>query len=329
MKVLLIGGEGYIGNIISEYLLSKGYEVVSFDSFQYKNNLMSLNHVHHDRYSFKYGDMREPAQVSAAMENVDAVILLAGLVGDPITRKYPEESEQINVKGVRQTIDAAFRAKVKRLIFVSTCSNYGLIEGDQRADENFSLNPLSAYAVAKVDTEQYLLSMKGKVETNVTILRFATAFGLSPRMRFDLTINEFTYALAAGRELVVYDADTWRPYCHVKDFARLTEIVLREDKEKISFQVFNAGGEENNYTKRMIVEAVQQYVASAQIIFQEQGQDTRNYRVNFDKVKSVLGFVPKFSVDDGIREVIEAFEQHILDDVAKHPEEYGNYSIEG
>ena len=130
------------------------------------------------------------------------------------------------------------------MIFISTCSNYGIIEEGSLADEDFELKPLSLYAKSKVSAERFLLAQAGNVDYAATVLRFATAFGLAPRMRFDLTVNEFVKDLYEKGEILVYDADTWRPYCHVNDFARLVRVVLEAPSDAINFEVFNAGGEE-------------------------------------------------------------------------------------
>ena len=162
---------------------------------------------------------------------------------------------------------------------------------------------------------------------NPTILRFATAFGLSPRMRFDLTVSEFTLELALGNKLLVYDAHTWRPYCHVKDFARLINIVIEAPKEKTSFNVFNAGGNINNATKQMIVDLILENIPNGKVNYQEHGSDPRNYRVSFDKVKSVLGFEPKYTVQDGIQELVTAIKNHVFDHIDENRNLYGNYEI--
>jgi len=261
------------------------------------------------------------------IENSDAVVLLAGLVGDPITKKYPEESALINDQGVKNVIDLCAKYNVENFIFVSTCSNYGLIENNELADENYKLNPLSLYAKSKVNAEKYILSLKDKTNMHPTILRFATAFGLSSRMRFDLTVSEFTRELAMSKELLVYDAHTWRPYCHVQDFSRLIQMVLEAPKEKVAFEVFNAGGDVNNATKQMIVDMILNKIPDGKVKYQKYGSDPRNYRVNFNKVKTVLGFEPKYNIQDGINELVEAIDNHVFDHVDENRNFHGNYEI--
>ena len=196
------------------------------------------------------------------------------------------------------------------------------------ADENFELTPLSLYAKAKVEIEKYFLNKKNKVSYTGTVLRFSTAFGISPRMRFDLSISEFVKELYLGNELDIYDENTWRPYCHVRDFAKLLDLILKEKKENINFEVFNAGGDENNFTKKMIVNEISKHIPNANYRYVENGSDPRNYRVSFEKVKNVVGFEPSYTVDMGIRELIDAMQMGFFNDVSSNREKYGNYIIE-
>ena len=217
--------------------------------------------------------------------------------------------------------------KVPKIIFISTCSNYGLIKDDELAHEDYELNPLSLYARSKVIAEKHILSLQNNTKMRPTILRFATAFGLSPRMRFDLTVSEFTRDLVMGKNLLVYDADTWRPYCHVGDFARLIKMVLESPQEKISFEIFNAGGDMNNATKQTIVDMILNKIPGGNVKYKEHGSDPRNYRVSFNKVKAVLGFEPKYTVQDGINELVEAIKSHVFDHVDENINFHGNYKI--
>ena len=327
-KILIIGGAGYIGTVLTDHLLNAGNHVRSLDLFLYKNNHCVLPYLGREGYESMYGDLCDPEVMLRALDGITDVVLLAGLVGDPITKKYPEASHTINDVGIRNSIDQLNGIGLDHLVFVSTCSNYGLIEGDQLADENFELKPLSLYSKSKVATEQYILGLNGNVDYTPTILRFATAFGLSPRMRFDLTVSEFTRELVLGHELLVYDANTWRPYCHVLDFVRLIDVVLKAPVEKIAFEVFNAGGEVNNYTKQGIVDAILEQLPNAKVKYKEHGVDPRNYMVDFSKVKKILEFEPKYTVPNGIKQVLEAFENHIFDHVDEQRNVYGNYELQ-
>tara|TARA_Y100000816_G_C26047344_1_gene548916 strand:+ start:188 stop:1195 length:1008 start_codon:yes stop_codon:yes gene_type:complete len=327
-KILLIGGEGYIGNIISNDLLKKNFNVTSYDNLIYNNQNCVLGKTQFENYKYVYGDILDKERVEPEIIEAHAVVLLAGLVGDPITKKYPEESAIINDSGVKNIIDLCSKHNKERFIFISTCSNYGLIKEEQLADENFRLNPLSLYAKSKVKAEEYILSLKDRTKMNPTILRFATAFGLSPRMRFDLTISEFTRDIFLGKSLVVYDAETWRPYCHVKDFSRLIQKVIHSSSEKTAWQVFNSGGDKNNATKKMITDLILNHIPNGKITYQEHGSDPRNYRVNFEKVQNILDFTPKYSVEDGIVEVIEMLQKNVFKNISKNKSFFGNYEID-
>jgi nucleoside-diphosphate-sugar epimerase len=326
-NVLLIGGAGYVGSVITSHFLKLGYMVRVLDKFVYKNQNAIQAYLGDDNYEFMLGDLSDTKMLEEASHGIQNVVILGGLVGDPITKRYPELSNTINDIGVKTCIDFFDDKKIEKLIFISTCSNYGLIKEDQLADEDFELNPLSLYAKAKVEAELHLMSKKGKVNYTGTVLRFATAFGLSPRMRFDLSLSEFVRDLYFGEELLVFDEHTWRPYCHVRDFARLIDLVIKAAPEKVNFEVFNAGGEVNNYTKKMIVDTIQTFIPTAKIKYGANGSDPRNYKVSFKKVKETLGFEPKYTVKDGVEELINAFSYGIFSDSLKHKENFGNYEV--
>ncbi len=327
-SVLIIGGAGYIGPVVTDLLLAAGYKVNCLDLPLYQNNSCVIPYLGNPNYRFIYGDVRDRAALVQALQGVTDVVLLAGLVGDPITKKYPAASRAINEEGVLGCLDFLNGKGLDRVVFISTCSNYGLIKSDKLADETYPLSPLSLYAKAKVKAEQHLLASQGKVDYAPTILRFATAFGLAPRMRFDLTVNEFTRELALGRELLVFDAHTWRPYCHVRDFARLIQQVIEAPRAKIAFEVFNAGGEINNFTKQGIVDAILAMVPDAKVRYQEHGSDPRNYRVSFRKVRETLGFEPQYTVEYGVKELLSAIREHVFDRADSMRNFHGNYEIE-
>jgi len=327
-NILLIGGAGYVGTVLTSHFLKKGYKVTVLDNFVYGNQFSIASYLGDPDYCFVRGDMKDIKALDEVSKGVTDVILLAGLVGDPITKKYPAESEIINEKGVRHCMDYFNGKGLDKLVFISTCSNYGLIKENELADENFTLSPLSLYAKAKVANEKYLLDKKGQVDYTGVILRFATAFGLSPRMRFDLSISEFVRDIYFGKDLLVYDELTWRPYCHVRDFARLLDLVISTDKEKVAFEVFNAGGDVNNFTKKMIVDEILDNIPVGKVKFGTMGSDPRNYRVSFAKVKNTLGFEPEFSVKDGIRELIDALKFGLFNDSMSDKNKYGNFQIE-
>jgi nucleoside-diphosphate-sugar epimerase len=327
-KVLLIGGAGYVGCVLTDLLLRQGFGVRCLDSFLYWNRSNVSPFLGRTNYEFLCGDFTDKQVMDRGLKGVTDLVILAGLVGDPITKKYPELSKAINLDGMLHMIHSLSHTAIKRLIFVSTCSNYGFIPDNVLADENYELKPLSLYAKAKVALEGELLSIRPKVSYDATILRFATAFGLSSRMRFDLTVNEFTRDMFLDKPLTVYDADTWRPYCHVQDLAAAVLGTLKAPREAIRFEVFNVGGEDNNFSKRMIVDTVKVFAPRAKVSYVSGGVDARNYRVSFKKIRERLSFQPHFSVRAGVQEIIAALKQRIFSDVDADRKRYGNYEID-
>ena len=326
-RVLLIGGGGYIGTPVAAELLRRGFHVRNLDLFLYNTQSSVTALLMNPAYDLIVGDLGNLQDIQQALVGVTDVIVLGGLVGDPITKTYADKSHSINEIAVRRCLDALNGRGLNKVIFVSTCSNYGLMKDGKLADETSPLQPLSLYAKAKVAAEQYLLGMKGRADFCGVILRFATAFGVAPRMRFDLTVNEFTRELFVGNELVVYDAQTWRPYCHVRDFARLIVRVLLFPVERIGYQVFNAGGDRNNHTKQSIVDIVLSKLPKGKIRYKELGSDPRNYRVDFRKVRENLYFEPVYDVPYGITELIELLRAGFFADYSDRRNFYGNYEL--
>lgn len=326
--IVIIGGAGYIGSYMTSFFLEKGYKVKLLDNYIFNNKFSILPFINHPRLELIEYDIRDHSQINSILEKNCIVIILAGLVGDPITKKYPKLSEDINNTGILNLIEKLNNKSVQKLVFVSTCSNYGLLDNNLSATEETKLNPLSLYAKSKVECEKLIISLKGKTDYSPVILRFSTAFGHSPRMRFDLTVNEFTRDIAINKFLQVYDADTWRPYCHVKDFTRLANIIIDTERDKIDNQIFNAGGENNNFTKRNIVDLILNHVPDAKIEYGDKGSDPRNYKVNFNKVRDVLNFDVEYSVEDGIIEILDFIKQGRYNDYENNKNLYGNYEIE-
>jgi len=326
-NILLIGGAGYVGTVLTSHFLKMGYKITVLDNFIYHNQFAIQPYLGDKDYIIYHGNMNNKRVLDIASKGVTDIVILAGLVGDPITKKYPQISDSINNIGIKTCIDYFNGKGIDKLIFISTCSNYGLLKENELADEEFPLSPLSLYAKAKVDNEEYLLTKKGIVDYTAVILRFATAFGLSPRMRFDLSVSEFTRDIYFNENLIVYDEDTWRPYCHVRDFARLVEMVILSQNNKVFFEVFNAGGDINNFTKRMIVENILKFIPAGKVQYKANGSDARNYKVSFSKIKSTIGFEPQFTLQQGIEELIEAFRIGVYSDSILNKEKYGNYRI--
>jgi nucleoside-diphosphate-sugar epimerase len=327
--VLIVGGAGYVGNVMVRRMLEAGWEVRVLDALIFDHGMAIAPLMENPRFSFVRGDMRDPEALDRALEGVTDVALLAGLVGDPITKTYPELSDSVNLDGCSTVLEALNGRGLDRLVFTSTCSNYGLRTTDEPATEESELAPVSLYAEHKVEMERRILgAAEAGVDYTPTVLRISTAYGLSPRMRFDLTISEFTRTLAAGEELVVYDADTWRPYCHVSDIAKAVMTVLGADEETVAGEVFNVGHSDENYTKRMVVDVVQEAIGgTGRVTFEEGGRDPRNYRVSFEKIRDRLGFEPDMRVPVSVAAVAAAVQAGAYDEFADRLGFYTNHTI--
>ncbi len=325
--MLVIGGAGYIGSVLVSHLLNSQYSIVVLDKLLY-NNEKSLEDFKSNRtFSFIYGDFCDNNILDKAMEGVTDVILLAALVGDPLCKKYPDEARRVNEVGSINLIKRLDRYALDKFVFLSTCSNYGLRDTDEPADENAELNPKSLYAETKVNVERNLLSNAKNIKYSWTILRSATAFGLSPRMRFDLTISEFTRELALGRELLVYDENTWRPYCHVDDVSDAILKVLEAPKNLVSGEIFNVGSNGENNTKRTVVDLITAQLKQNKVKYEKGGRDPRNYKVNFNKISKILDFRTKHTVKESVEELINEIEAGRFTVIESDINYYGNYSL--
>ncbi len=319
-KVLLVGGTGYIGTVLYNSLKKKGYQITSIDNQIFGKKIFKKNFK--TNYNKKVSFLNFKS-IENDLANVDYIIFLAGLVGDPITAKYPKLSNLVNEKGSIKFLKFIGKFKIKKLLYISTCSNYGLSSSTKKLNETSILKPLSLYAKSKVNIEKYLLKNKKKLGYPFNILRFSTAFGDSPRMRFDLTINEFIFELLSGKELLVFDPDTWRPYCHVIDFARLTFEIILNCNQDLSFEIFDAGSDINNFTKRGLVNLIADKIDGSKIKFKDGDVDPRNYRVNFQKLETKLNFKTKHNVKDEINEIINFIKLNNF----KEKNLFGNYKI--
>ena len=302
-KVLVTGGAGYIGSQLSRLLLSKGYSVRVIDCLMFGGESI-IDLLDHENFEFMAGDVRNQEDLNKAIGGVDMVVHLAAIVGDPACKKFPDAAKAINFESSKNLFELADKNGVEKFVFVSTCSNYGKMEDPTSfVNENSKLSPISLYAETKVQTEEFLLNRKGESKCIPTVLRFSTVYGLSPRVRFDLTVNEFTRELALGKELVVFGEQFWRPYCHVNDLARGVELVLASSTEKVAFEVFNVGDTQENYQKQMIVDEILKQIPEGRVRYVKKDEDPRDYRVSFDKIKERLGFQVTKRLPDGIEEI--------------------------
>jgi nucleoside-diphosphate-sugar epimerase len=308
MLVTVTGGAGYVGACVVEALLADGHDVRVLDVLLHGQDDVAAE-LERKGAELVLGDLRDPEVRAAALDGADAVVHLAAIVGDPACARDPELSEEVNVGGSRLLVEDAARAGGQRLVFASTCSNYGrMSDPSVPIDESGTLAPVSLYAEQKVGIERALLGGEAGVPVT-TCLRFATVYGAAPRMRFDLTVNEFTRDLWADRDLEVFGEQFWRPYIHVADAGRAVRTVLEAPREQTASEVFNAGRSGENYTKQMLVDEIQRQVERGNISYVKRDEDPRDYKVSFDKIREVLGFETVHTVPDGIAEIVQALDE--------------------
>ena len=311
-RVLVTGGAGYIGSVVSACLLREGYAVRVFDNLSFgSGGLLPL--YMYPKFSFVRGDIRDVQAVTRAREGVDCVVHLAAIVGDPACAQEPEQTKQVNYEGTCSLANLTKESGVRRFIFTSTCSNYGMRDTSQMADEDSPLKPLSLYARTKVQAEQFVLGLASE-HFNPCVLRLSTVFGLSSRMRFDLLINEFTRDAMLCGKIVIYGERFWRPYIHTADVAEAILLCLKAPVETVLMQTFNVGHDTLNYQKGQIAEMLLRQVPGTVVERVPQTTDPRDYRVSFAKIETELNFQAKRSIQQGIREIVEVLKQDVITD---------------
>jgi len=294
MRILVTGGAGYIGTSLIPFLLQDGNEVTVLDNLLHGADAI-LPFFRDSNFKFIKGDVRDSALVQKSMEGMDGVVHLAAIVGMPACKANPQDATSVNVDGSLNVRKAALR---QRIVYASTVSSYGRFEGGI-CDESAPLKPLGLYGETKAEAERWLLSYPG-----TTALRFATLFGISPRMRLDLLVNDFTYQSVKTGSMVVYQADAVRAVVHVLDAVAAIRLALFD--ESMAGKVYNVVG--HNLTKRAICEAVGSETG-AYFHYAEVGEDGdgRNAAVDGSKLRSTTNWQSKHALEEGIHEMARAF----------------------
>lgn len=303
MKVLVTGTEGYLGSLLAPSLVQAGMDVTGFDTGFFRENAL---YTVPDGYT---GTLQKDIRRLSVEDfsGVDAVVHMAELSNDPLGELAPHITRDINHKGSARVAELAKLAGVSRFIYMSSCSVYGIAEGEEMV-ETSPVNPQTEYAACKVLMEQKLAELADDSFSPI-ILRNATAYGASPRMRFDIVVNNLTGVAWTTQEIkMTSDGTPWRPLVHGLDIAKAIRCALTVDRERVHNQIFNVGSNRQNYRISEIATKIAEVFTGCEVSFGQNGGDNRSYRVNFDKIHTIL---PEFScdwdVDKGIRQLHEVY----------------------
>ena len=308
-SILITGGAGYVGSVLARKLVSLGYDVKVIDSLVFGNDGIS-SLISEKKIEFFNLDIRETEKISSIIQNIDCVIHLAAIVGEPLCKKIPDAAKQINEFATKNLVKICKNNNVKRFIFASTCSNYG--SSQNVVNESSPVMPLSLYSECKVNSEKFVLDQNNDI-FETCVLRFATAHGLSPRMRFDLLVQEFMRDAIVDKKISIFGADFWRPLVHVEDMADACISAIDASSELISGQIYNVGNDKENYTKIKLAEIIKEFITDVEIEIIKSKKDPRNYKVSFEKIENSLNFESKYTVRDSVIEILNDIQSGKID----------------
>jgi len=303
-KILITGGAGYVGSVLTPYLLDKGYNVTVIDLMIYGEKVLIKN----PNLRIVKGDIRDIELLKRILPNHDAIIHLACISNDPSFVLNPKLGKSINLDAFKPLVEIAKKNSIKRFIYASTSSVYG-IKSEQDVDESMSLEPLTDYSKYKAECEFIL---KKYISDNFTpvIIRPATVCGYSPRQRLDVVVNIFTNLAYNKRSISVFGGNQLRPNIHIEDMVRAYEVLLEAPESKIKGEIFNVGLE--NQTVLELAKTVKKVIGDDVKLKTTHTNDNRSYHISSKKIKKVLLFEPKFSISDAVNDLKSAFEKGLL-----------------
>ncbi len=305
-SILITGGAGYIGSVLTRILLEEGHHVTVYDKMLFGNDSVEiLKHFYPHSFELVKEDIRNQKAIEESMEEKDAIVHLAAIVGDPACSVRVQEAVETNYEATKAVASQANELGVPRLLFASTCSVYGASE--DWLDEESETNPLSVYGRTKVNAERFLLDNHMK-NTDSIVLRLGTIFGLSPRMRFDLVVNHLARKAVFDGKIKIFGGGQWRPFVHVRDVAQVFfELLSRPTWSDISAQVYNVGFNESNYMLSGVARSFQKVFPDLEVAYVPEAEDKRSYRVRFDKIHDALDIEGPKSLEEGVAEIKNAF----------------------
>ena len=299
MKVLITGGAGYLGSVIVGKMLNAGYEVVVLDRLLF-NQTSLLQYTSNPKFKFIYGDVRNVTELEKLCKEADVIIPLAAIVGFPACAAEPKLAKEINFD---QIVNIVRFAQHKKILYPNTNSGYGIAEGQTECTEESPLTPISVYGQTKCDAESFLRTM-----TTAITFRLATVFGVSPRMRTDLLVNDFTYKAITDKYIVVFEKNFKRNFIHVEDVASAFLFML-ENYDTYKGEVFNVGLSSANLSKQELLEKIQSHVTDFAVSYNDfyEDPDKRDYIVSNAKIEAT-GWMPEWDLDKGIKQLIQGYQ---------------------
>ena len=307
MNILITGGAGYLGSVITPLLLDKGHNVTVYDNLMY-NQLTLSDLCYKPNFKFVYGDVRDYAKLNKHIQKADVIVPLAAIVGFPACEKDKQLATSVNYYQIQDIIKNT--SKEQTIVFPNTNSGYGT-RSNGVCTENQKLKPISHYGITKCDSEDLLLK-----NSNAIIFRFATVFGVSPRMRLDLLVNEFVYKALTDKYITIFERTAVRNYIHIRDVADVFNFMI-DNKDEYKGEIFNVGLSDANINKQELAELIKKYISDFVITYSNyyEDPDKRDYIVSNEKIENT-GWIPKYNLDDGIKELIMAYQIIINNDTS-------------
>ena len=295
MKILITGGAGYLGSVITGFMLNQGYHVTILDKLMF-NQTSLLQYTSNYKFKFIYGDVRNEDLLQKLCDDADVIIPLAAIVGFPACAAEPELARDINFKQIVNIVKFT-NGKGKKILYPNTNSGYGIAEGQTECTEESPLTPISVYGQTKCDAENFL-----RTSTDAIIFRLATVFGVSSRMRTDLLVNDFVYKAITDKYIVVFEKTFKRNVAYAFLF-------MLENYEKYKSEVFNVGLSSANLSKQELLEKIQTHVKDFAVVYDDyyEDPDKRNYIVSNEKIEST-GWKPMWDLDMGIKQLIQGYQ---------------------
>ncbi len=314
-KILVIGGAGYLGAVVVDHLVGEGFSLRVLDSMIYGDKALQ-KHFENENVETVNGDIRHLEVITSAIKDIDAVIHLAAVVGDPASKIRPEQTVETNYLASQVIASACKLSGIKRFIYASTCSVYGV--GDEILDENSPLNPISLYARTKISSEESIISLADN-QFQPTIMRMSTLYGYSPRMRFDLVVNTMTMTAFTEGKIIVFGGNQWRPLLSLYDAADAYLKALTADIKTVGGKIYNVGSEAQNYkiteVAKLVAGGIKELTdKDIPVIVESDNVDARDYRVSFKKIQNELKFNVKHSIPEAAKEIWGKLERKEIKD---------------